>query len=139
FWRSRDASDTDKLAAYQTLYEVLVTLSKLLAPCVPFICERMYDNLVVKGVGLPATKELEHWMQSAFADSDDFDQYSETMRQLRRLGIMRETNVSPSGSKPLNMSYFADVPASVHLCPYPTADDRILDPELNERMALAQL
>ncbi len=46
FWRSRDASDTDKLAAYQTLYEVLVTLTKLLAPCAPFVCERMYQNLV---------------------------------------------------------------------------------------------
>ena len=46
FWRSKDASDTDKLAAYQTLYEVLVTLTKLLAPMIPFLCERMYQNLV---------------------------------------------------------------------------------------------
>eukprot|EP00456_Euglypha_rotunda_P055508 TRINITY_DN451_c0_g2_i3.p1 TRINITY_DN451_c0_g2~~TRINITY_DN451_c0_g2_i3.p1 ORF type:complete len:1195 (-),score=382.50 TRINITY_DN451_c0_g2_i3:5032-8616(-) len=46
FWRSKDASDTDKLAAYQTLYEVLVTLSKLLAPMIPFLSERMYQNLV---------------------------------------------------------------------------------------------
>ncbi|HSG72710.1 MAG TPA: DUF5915 domain-containing protein, partial [Planctomycetaceae bacterium] len=46
FWRSRDAADTDKLAAYQTLYEVLVTLSKLLAPCIPFLSERIYQNLV---------------------------------------------------------------------------------------------
>ncbi|MEX1230330.1 MAG: class I tRNA ligase family protein [Planctomycetaceae bacterium] len=47
FWRSRDASDTDKLAAYQTLYEVLVTLSKILAPAIPFMAERIYRNLVV--------------------------------------------------------------------------------------------
>jgi isoleucyl-tRNA synthetase len=39
--------DPDKLAAYQTLYEVLVTLTKALAPVVPFLCERMYQNLVV--------------------------------------------------------------------------------------------
>ena len=38
--------DPDKLAAYQTLYEVLVTLTKALAPVVPFLCERMYGNLV---------------------------------------------------------------------------------------------
>ncbi|TWT59136.1 Isoleucine--tRNA ligase [Thalassoglobus neptunius] len=38
--------DTDKLAAYQTLYEVLVTLSKLLAPAIPFLSERIYQNLV---------------------------------------------------------------------------------------------
>lgn len=46
FWRSRDASDRDKLAAYQTLYSVLTTLTKLLAPCIPFLTERMYQNLV---------------------------------------------------------------------------------------------
>ncbi len=38
--------DADKLGAYQTLYEVLVTLTKLLAPCIPFLSERMYRNLV---------------------------------------------------------------------------------------------
>ncbi|MBM84004.1 MAG: isoleucine--tRNA ligase [Planctomycetaceae bacterium] len=46
FWRSKDASDTDKTAAYQTLYTVLVTLCKALAPCIPFMTERMYQNLV---------------------------------------------------------------------------------------------
>ncbi|MGH2809881.1 MAG: isoleucine--tRNA ligase, partial [Actinomycetota bacterium] len=49
FWNPRDESDEDKLAAYQTLYEVLVTLTKLLAPVIPFLAERMYQNLVVKG------------------------------------------------------------------------------------------
>ncbi len=46
FWRSQDANDTDKLAAYQTLFEVLVTLSKALAPTIPFLTERIYQNLV---------------------------------------------------------------------------------------------
>jgi isoleucyl-tRNA synthetase len=45
FWKSE--SDTDKLAAYQTLYKCLVTLSKLLAPFMPFLAEEMYQNLVV--------------------------------------------------------------------------------------------
>ncbi len=47
FWRSRDASDTDKISAYETLYEVLTTLSRLLAPCIPFLAERIYRNLVL--------------------------------------------------------------------------------------------
>jgi len=46
FWRSKDASDSDKLAAYQTMYRVLVDLTKALAPIVPFMTERMYGNLV---------------------------------------------------------------------------------------------
>ena len=52
FWRSKDASDTDKTAAYETLYEALVTVCRLLAPCVPFVTERMYQNLVLSD-GVP--------------------------------------------------------------------------------------
>ncbi|MEE8205051.1 MAG: class I tRNA ligase family protein, partial [Dehalococcoidales bacterium] len=44
FWKSE--SDADKLAAYNTLYQCLVTLSKLLAPFTPFIAEELYQNLV---------------------------------------------------------------------------------------------
>jgi isoleucyl-tRNA synthetase len=45
FWKS--GSDADKEAAYSTLYEALVMLSKLLAPSMPFIADEMYRNLVV--------------------------------------------------------------------------------------------
>jgi isoleucyl-tRNA synthetase len=44
FWKSQ--SDADKVAAYTTLYGCLVTLSKLLAPFVPFVAEEIYRNLV---------------------------------------------------------------------------------------------
>jgi len=43
FWKSE--SDTDKVAAYLTLYECLVTLAQLLAPYMPFIAEDLYQNL----------------------------------------------------------------------------------------------
>ena len=38
----------DKIAAYQTLYTVLVTMSKLTAPFTPFMAESIYQNLVRK-------------------------------------------------------------------------------------------
>ena len=44
FWKSE--SDADKLAAYQTLHEALVKLSKLLAPFTPFVAEEIHQNLV---------------------------------------------------------------------------------------------
>jgi len=44
FWRSEN--DEDKLAAYQTLYAVLVGLARLLTPFTPFLSEEMYQNLV---------------------------------------------------------------------------------------------
>jgi isoleucyl-tRNA synthetase len=50
FWKSDHG--TDKLAAYQTLYTVLATLTKLFAPVMPFLSEVMYQHLVVKqGLG----------------------------------------------------------------------------------------
>ena len=88
FWRSKDASDTDKLAAYQTLHEVLVTLTQVLAPLIPFLCERMFRNLTGQQGGVDSTDP--------------------TTRQ------------------------------SVHLCDYPESNPNLLDPELNDRMAVAQ-
>jgi isoleucyl-tRNA synthetase len=44
FWKSQN--DDDKISAYNCLYRTLVTLSKLLAPFVPFVAEEMYQNLV---------------------------------------------------------------------------------------------
>src|SRR5260370_41066463 len=43
FWKSDKGAD--KLAAYQTLYTVLMTLTKLFAPIMPFLSESMYQNL----------------------------------------------------------------------------------------------
>jgi isoleucyl-tRNA synthetase len=43
FWKSEN--DSEKISAYKTLYECLLTLSKLLAPYVPFISEEIYQNL----------------------------------------------------------------------------------------------
>jgi len=44
YWKSEH--DTDKNAAYATLYHVLVKLAKLLAPFTPFVTESIYQNLV---------------------------------------------------------------------------------------------
>ena len=43
FWKSQ--SDRDKMAAYQTLYEALRTVSGLMAPFAPFAADAMYRNL----------------------------------------------------------------------------------------------
>jgi isoleucyl-tRNA synthetase len=80
FWKSEH--DADKDAAYATLYQVLVTLSKVLAPFMPFVAEAMYQNLA-RSVDKEACE-------------------------------------------------------SVHLCDWPTADETAVDPDLLDRMALAQ-
>lgn len=45
FWAS-EVTD-DKIAAYMTLYTVLVDFSKLCAPFIPFMTEEIYQNIVV--------------------------------------------------------------------------------------------
>src|SRR5690606_28512706 len=43
FWKGEFGQD--KIAAYQTLYECLVTVSKLMAPIAPFFADWLYKNL----------------------------------------------------------------------------------------------
>jgi isoleucyl-tRNA synthetase len=50
FWAARADGETasdDTMAAFATLYDVLVTFAKLMAPVLPFVTETMYQGLVV--------------------------------------------------------------------------------------------
>ena len=61
FWGG--TMDTDKMSAYQTLYQVLVAVAKLAAPVAPFFMDRLYLDLVegesesVHYVAMPACDE----------------------------------------------------------------------------------
>ncbi len=57
FWKTK--TDSDKRSAYATLYECLVTLSKLMAPFTPFMAEEMYQNLV-RSVDRRAPESVHH-------------------------------------------------------------------------------
>ncbi len=43
FWKNEKGAD--KIAAYQTLYECVIVISKLMAPFAPFLAESIYSNL----------------------------------------------------------------------------------------------
>ena len=58
----------DKIGAYVTLYRVLVTLSQVAAPFVPFITEEIYQNLVVNLD--PSAKESIHLCTWPEVDED---------------------------------------------------------------------
>lgn len=47
FWAGE--MDDDKLSAYQTLYQCLVTVARLMAPIAPFYADRLYADLVPDG------------------------------------------------------------------------------------------
>ena len=95
FWRSKNAGDADKLAAYQTLYEVLVTLSKLLAPMIPFLAERMYQVLVAgretpaeQSLGIPESVHLCGYPEPDFSKLDrDLNESMATAQTVVALGL----------------------------------------------------
>ena len=62
FWKTE--SDSDKQAAYATLYEALVTLCHLLAPTMPFLAEELYQNLVRSyNQSAPMSIHLAPWVE----------------------------------------------------------------------------
>ena len=79
FWKGEQG--TDKQAAYQTLYTALTTLTKLIAPVVPFLAESMWQNLRTQ-----RDAESVHLCDFPTIDSDLIDEkLSEDMESLLRI------------------------------------------------------
>ena len=92
FWKSgvlgqaNGTVDEDKLCAYATLYECLTTLTKLLAPIMPFVTESMYQNLAGSVGGDVESVHLETYPTP---DASLIDQrLSEATRLAMRLSSM---------------------------------------------------
>jgi isoleucyl-tRNA synthetase len=86
FWKSED--DADKTSAFATLFEVLSTFSKILAPFMPFLTEAVYQRLVrVVDDAAPASI---HWCDYPQAISALIDEALErrmaTVRAVAALG-----------------------------------------------------
>ncbi len=86
FWKAE--SRRDSLAAYQTLYEALTTLVRLLAPFMPFLAESMYQNLVRRAVaGAPASVHLtEYPVVRAERIDDDLERRMRAAMRVVSLG-----------------------------------------------------
>jgi isoleucyl-tRNA synthetase len=98
FWKSE--MGLDKQAAYETLYEVLYTLAKMMAPFMPFLSEEMYLNLT-RG----KTDELEsvHLTYYPKSDSPQFSyrdvELEERMELVRRVVFIGRALRNESGIK----------------------------------------
>ena len=108
FWSG--AHTADKLDAYWTLYECLLTTCKLISPFVPFLAEAMWQNLAV----------------AAF--SSEMGTGSEPSSPGTQNTASREAPVPISRR----------VAESVHLCDYPTGDPTAVDEALSQQMALVR-
>ncbi|HEY83390.1 MAG TPA: isoleucine--tRNA ligase [Dehalococcoidia bacterium] len=96
FWKSEN--DADKLAAYTTLYQCLVTLSKLLAPFVPFLAEEIYQNLV--GSAFPGEPASVHLTDFPVADPAKIDKHlAADIRLVMRVSSLGRAARSQAGIK----------------------------------------
>ncbi|HAP00826.1 MAG TPA: isoleucine--tRNA ligase, partial [Bacteroidetes bacterium] len=102
FWKG-DYTE-DKIAAYQTLYTCLVTISKLMAPISPFFAERLFTDLnSVSGKEKTESVHLSEWMK---IDESAIDKSLEERMQLAQdisslvLSLRKKVNIKVR--QPLN-------------------------------------
>ncbi len=74
--------DTDKREAYSTLYYVLVYLSRIIAPFVPFLAEELYKNMT----GDTGSVHLLDWPEAGVIDVDILDEMART-REIIKTGL----------------------------------------------------
>jgi isoleucyl-tRNA synthetase len=101
FWKSE--SDSDKYAAYATLYEALVTTAYLLAPTMPFVAEELYRNLVVAvNGGAPESVHMADWPEwdKAVVD-DDLNREMSVVMKLASLGHAARNQAAIKVRQPL--------------------------------------
>jgi isoleucyl-tRNA synthetase len=101
FWKSEQ--DADKDAAYATLYQVLTTLARLLAPFTPFVSEVIYQNLV-RSVDAQALESVHHarWpeAEAALVDQELLERMALT-REVVALGHSARNSVGIKLRQPL--------------------------------------
>ena len=148
FWRSGvlgnddKFQDQDKLHAYSTLYETLVTLIKLIAPITPFATESMYQNL---SRNFDLGSESVHLEDFPISQKDLIDEsLSERTRLSKRIASLGRAARSKAGIKvrqPLG-TLFVHTPNQRESEMLPLIQDQILDElnlEENENIGLVSI
>lgn len=107
FWKSE--SDAEKLGAYATLYECLTTVSKLIAPAMPFLSEALYRNLIVEiDQSAPESVHLARWPEYDEAVINEAVVHEmRVVRQLVSLGLAARNDANIKVRQPLAQAQFA--------------------------------
>jgi isoleucyl-tRNA synthetase len=118
YWKSE--RDADKQAAYQTLYEVLLTLCRLLAPFVPFLAESMYQNLARSAdAAAPESVHLCAMPAAPEAAADDAGLVADTerIRELVSLGRAARNAAKIRVRQPLAAAIVVEKSGVLARCP----------------------
>jgi isoleucyl-tRNA synthetase len=89
FWSAAEDEAAGKEAAYQTLYEVLTTLARLIAPFTPFVAEKLHEHLVrSQDPSAPESVHLEPWpVRKNWLDQLGEIDKSETLRLVQAMSL----------------------------------------------------
>ena len=93
FWKSED--DTDKNAAYSTLYFILVYLAKILAPFTPFLAEELYQKMTGEEFDSSVTESVHllNWPEAGEIKQDVLEKMART-REIITEGLALRMNKS---------------------------------------------
>lgn len=91
-----DTSKEDQVLAYETLAYVLVTLAKVIAPVMPFIAERIYQQITCTQESVHLTK----WPEGGVIDEQGIKDMK-IVRELVSLGLMKRTESKINVKQPL--------------------------------------
>lgn len=95
FWKAH--KDADKVHAYNTLYVVLVSLTKVTAPFLPLLSEEVFRGLTNK-----ESVHLESWPDfSEFPDEEDLVDAMDEIREICSLGLSLRDSVGIRTRQPL--------------------------------------
>ena len=101
FWKSED--DADKMSAYAALYECLNTLTRLLAPLMPFVSEEMYQNLTRRvDVSAPDSVHLSDWpVADESLINEELSRSTDLAMRLSSLGRAARASIGVKVRQPL--------------------------------------
>jgi isoleucyl-tRNA synthetase len=101
FWKSDD--DLDKKAAYQTLYQTLVIYCSLLAPYMPFVTEKIYQDMKAWRRGKAESIHLSNWPEAKVEFIDiDIDMAMARTREIVTMGLSLRADAGIKVRQPLN-------------------------------------
>lgn len=101
FWKSED--DSDKKAAYHTLYDTLTAYISLLAPFMPFVAEEIYQNMKAWRTGKAESVHLSDWPKVDEAMIDEaLEAQMSLVRQIIEAGLSERNEKGIKVRQPLH-------------------------------------
>jgi isoleucyl-tRNA synthetase len=118
--RSRRRFWANEADAYQTIYTVLTTVTRVMAPALPFLTEELYQNLVCSvDSSAPASVHLSRYPQVDAAQIDEtLEQSIDAVIRIKNLALSLRKQTGRKTRQPLSILYVR---------PKDAADRRVLE------------